>query len=316
MAERLGRGEHDIHRAISVLNEGNCVAFPTETVYGIGGNAYDDKSVDNIYKIKGRPSKNPLIAHYSSIDAMDDDVVFSETALRLAKEFWPGPMTLVLRKKSCSRISKIALAGLDTVAVRIPAHDTALRLISAAGFPIAAPSANKSTHLSATNAQMVLDDFANDDLLVLDDGASTIGLESTIIDVTDEESVSILRYGYITPEDISPFCRLRIYESFDEAPKAPGMMFKHYSPRNHIVVINATTCDESDAYLDFGCKKDIKCAAYLNLSESGNLQEAAVNLYSMLYELDNQTCDRILVAPIPDIGIGIAINDKLRRASR
>lgn len=315
MSTVLNCDDDAIKFASSLLNDGKVVIFPTETVYGIGGVTYNDDAILEIYRLKNRPSKNPLISHYASFEDALDDVVPNDIAFALAEKFWPGPMTLVLPKKANSRISNLACSGLPTAAIRVPAHPIARKLISYAGAPIAAPSANKSTHLSGTNINMICDDFCQDDIYIINNGDCQVGIESTIIDVTNPEKIHVLRYGFITEEDISSVCKVaNSSNSYHDAPKAPGMMFKHYSPKNHPVVINSLECSKNDAFLDFGDHKNITCKEYLTLSKNCDLTEAATNLFKMLYKLDNTDCEKIVIAPIPNEGIGIAINDKITRA--
>lgn len=315
MAFILDCCSESIKAAACRLLDGRLVAFPTETVYGLGGSAYTDQPVLGIYAVKNRPSRNPLISHYASATDVWEDVVPSRSALRLAEAFWPGPMTLVLKRREYSRISNKACAGLDTAAVRVPIHEIAHKLILETGIPIVAPSANKSTHLSTTTAEMVLNDFIYDDLLILDGGPCKVGIESTIIDATDDNYVTILRYGIITEEDIAKVCNVTESTKLSDKPIAPGMMFKHYSPQNHQVIMNALECGANDGYIDFGPMKDVKCRIYRNLSPISDLNEAATNLFKIMYELDASDCKSICIAPIPYDGIGIAINDKIRRAS-
>lgn len=315
MAFLLDCCSESIKAAARRILNGRLVVFPTETVYGIGGNAYIDTVVADIYAIKNRPSRNPLISHYASAEQAWNDVIPSDSAIRLTEKFWPGPMTLVLKRSENSRISQRACAGLPTAAVRVPSHKIAHRLILETGIPIVAPSANKSTHLSTTTAEMVKADFADDDILILDGGPCNVGIESTIVDATDDDGVMILRHGIITEAEISTVCRIKEQKVDTTHPIAPGMMFKHYSPQNHKVIMNAIACESNDGYVDFGCPRTVDCKIYKNLSLTGDLNEAAANLFRMLYELDMSDCDNIVIAPIPERDAGIAINDKLRRAS-
>ena len=317
MSTVLNCDDEAIKFASSLLKDGKVVIFPTETVYGIGGIAYNDAAILDIYRLKNRPSKNPLISHYASVDDVWKDAVCNDAAMALAEKFWPGPMTLVLPKRQDSKISKFASSGLPTIAVRVPAHPVAQKLISYTGAPIAAPSANKSTHLSGTNVEMICDDFCQDDIYIINNGNCQVGIESTIIDVTNPEKIHVLRYGFITEEDLLPICQLaKSSKNANDAPKAPGMMYKHYSPKNHRVEINSFASSQNDAFLDFGDHKDVQCKYYLTLSQTEDLSEAASNLFTMLYKLDNTDCQKIVIAPIPNEGIGIAINDKITRAQQ
>lgn len=314
MARLLDFNEKSVEVAAEFLSRGGLVAFPTETVYGLGGSAYNRSTVEQIYRIKNRPSQNPLISHFAEISDVWCDVIPTSNAQKLAEAFWPGPMTLVLNKRSDSKISDLACASLPTAAVRVPSNNVAQQLIKHCGMPIVAPSANKSTGLSATTAEMVMHHFIDDDLLVIDGGQCLVGIESTIIDARCEEYVTVLRHGVITNNDISDVCVIRQSEN-KQKPIAPGMMYKHYSPKNHRVLINSEICHSDDAYLDFGHKHNVHSKYYMNLSESGDLHEAASNLFTMLYELDKTDCNNIVIAPIPNAGVGVAINDKLIRAS-
>lgn len=311
----------DLSVASDSLKTGGLVSFPTETVYGLGANAYSDKAVLRIYMLKNRPPVNPLIAHYKSADeALFTDVIPNKTAIALAERFWPGPMTLVLNKKPSSRISRFATAELKTLAVRVPDNAVCHSLLDLLTFPLVAPSANKSTTLSTTTAEAVFENFSDyeGDLSIIDGGKCKVGIESTIIDVSDEENISVLRYGVLTKEEIETVCEIRERKDLaTKKPVAPGMMFKHYAPC-HPIKIGAVECNQDDAYLDFGgAHKDLEKIAksYLDLSPSGNLCEAASNLFQMLRVLDKSDCSRIVVAPIANNGVGLAINDKLRRAA-
>jgi len=293
-----------ITKAAHLLSSGNIVAFPTETVYGLGADATSDEACAKIYQLKGRASNNPLIVHVPSIEEAREIAVFNQQAETLATKFWPGPLTFVLPLKRDAKISKIVTAGLNTIAIRIPSHEIALELIRATGKPIAAPSANPSGYVSPTTTNHVLSNFP--DLYVIEGSNSEYGLESTIIDLTGKPT--ILRYGFITPESLSKaLCEEVVYNHGYEYIKAPGMMAKHYSPRAH-VRLNATELQDGEMGIGFG-----EIDFDLNLSKAGDLVEAAANLFDMLQKLDKQT-KAIAIGPIPDKGIGLAINDRLRRA--
>jgi L-threonylcarbamoyladenylate synthase len=296
---------NDLQKAANLLLEGNLVAFPTETVYGLGADATSDIACAKIYKTKGRPSNNPLIVHVATIEEARKIAIFHIAAETLAAKFWPGPLTLVLPLKPDVKISEIVTAGLQTIAIRIPSHETALELIRATGKPIAAPSANPSGYVSPTTTSHVRKNFP--DLFILEGSNSEYGLESTIIDLTSKPT--ILRYGFITPESLSEALgRMVIYNHSYEHIKAPGMLAKHYSPRAH-VRLNATSLEEGEIGIGFG-DTDFD----LNLSKSGDLIEAASNLFNMLQIADGQA-KQIAIAPIPAEGIGLAINDRLSRAA-
>lgn len=319
-----------IQEAAEILNSGGLVGMPTETVYGLAANALDGEAVAKIYAAKGRPSFNPLIVHVESLEQAAEFAEISDIAKTLAHHFWPGPLTMVLPKKADAKISELATAGLDTVAVRLPAHLTARQLIKAAGVPLVAPSANKSGSLSPTAPMHVAESLGDAVDMILADGACQIGLESTVIDLSGDEPV-ILRPGAITDEDISHVLEREIgYAELDDAkngksPKSPGMLLKHYAP-NTPVRLNAIDLKPGEALLAFGSiqfmgiqgggsAKALPEAQLRNLSETQDLHEAAANLFKMLKELDREEHKAIAVMNIPGVGLGIAINDRLKRAA-
>ena len=282
------------------------MAFPTETVYGLGGNAYSDEVVAAIFQAKRRTKFNPISVCYSSFEKASVDVEINDKALRLAEVFLPGPLTIVLKRKSDSKISWLCSAGRDTLGIRVPKSDIALRLLNKLDFPLAAPSANLSSELSATTANSVLESFKGSrEIAVLDGGACPLGIESTIVDLSEDEP-KVLRRGAISEEEILERGGIRL--TFQENSKSP-----HYKPTKPLM-INVDRVGDTDALLAFG--NLIEGARYcLNLSEKSNLSEAAQNLFSMLRKLDQTDAKRICVMPIPDIGIGKAINDRLRKAA-
>jgi L-threonylcarbamoyladenylate synthase len=292
---------------VSLIQSGNLVAFPTETVYGLGADATNESACQKIYELKSRPSNNPIIVHVASIEQAREIGEFNEIAEIIAKNFWPGPITIVVPLKRESGICKTVSAGLNTIGIRIPANEIALELIKKSGKPIAAPSANISNYVSPTEASHVREAFG-DDLCVIDGGKATYGLESTIIDVTGPRS-KLLRYGFITPDTISKLIGQEVVLDKSEEILAPGMMKKHYSPRTKLR-LNATSLNEGELGLGFG---NVDLGEY-NLSKAGDLSEAASNFYSMIRLLDSKSARSMAVAPIPNIGIGLAINDKLQRA--
>lgn len=306
---------NDIKIAIEKLHMGEVVAFPTETVYGLGADCTNTESVKKIFSLKGRPSFNPLIIHVANINSALKYGEFNRFALRLALAFWPGPLTLVVPlKKTHHHISPYVTAGLDTVAIRIPKHPIALELLQQYPHPIAAPSANKSGYVSPTKYEHVYDEF-KDDVFIVKSDQSCIGLESTILDCS-EEIVSILRPGFITKTDLEFFLGEPVTEGAAiTAIKAPGQLGHHYSPTLP-VRLNAVHVLENEALLAFGAS-DLNADIMLNLSPSGNLEEAAVNLFDHLRRLDKHVhhISKIAVAPIPNVGIGIAINERLARAA-
>jgi L-threonylcarbamoyladenylate synthase len=296
----------DIERFAALLRAGELVAFPTETVYGLGADATNSNAVLKIYETKGRPRFNPLIVHVAELAMAWHLVEISPLAEKLAA-FWPGPLTLVLPKRAAAGIPDLVTAGLDTVGIRIPAHPLALALIHAAGVPLAAPSANPSGRLSPTTAQQVVDGFKGR-VPVLDGGPCIAGVESTILAVAGD-TVTQLRPGAMSREEIEHLLGhpVAVAEP-DAAIASPGMMASHYAP-SAALRLNAAAPEPGEAYLAFG-----PLAGTLNLSPSGNLHEAARNLFSMLHTLD-ATAPRIAVAPIPHRGLGEAINDRLNRAA-
>ncbi len=296
----------DVKPFAARLRAGEVVAFPTETVYGLGADATSSDAVLRIYETKGRPRFNPLIVHVADLDMARRLVDFPPLAEKLAA-FWPGPLTLVLKRRPGSGLSDIVSAGLDTVGVRIPAHPLARALIRAAGVPVAAPSANPSGRLSPTTAAQVTAAFRGR-VPVLDGGPCRAGVESTILAV-DGERVVQLRAGALARDEIEKAIgRLVERAAAGAAIASPGMMASHYAP-NASLRLDAEAPESGEAYLAFGDRPGT-----LNLSPTGDLREAARNLFAMLHALDAKAA-RIAVAPIPAHGLGEAINDRLRRAA-
>lgn len=290
----------------AILRDGGVVAFPTETVYGLGADATNSDAVLKIYETKGRPRFNPLIVHVADLAMARRFADFSPLALKLA-EFWPGPLTLVLPRREAAGLSDIVTAGLDAVGIRIPDHPVAQDLIRAVGRPLAAPSANPSGKLSPTRAEQVVRGF-HGKVPVIDGGPSKSGVESTIISV-DGETVTQLRAGALAREEIeAAIGRTVAVAKTGDKVQAPGMLASHYAP-NAEMRLDAEAPREGEAYLGYGTRNGT-----LNLSPSGDLHEAARNLFSMLHELD-ESAARIAVAPIPHRGLGEAINDRLQRAA-
>lgn len=297
--------------AADVLRRGELVAFPTETVYGLGANAMDDMAVARIFEAKGRPRFNPLIVHLPSVQAVRQYAVMNGAAYTLAEKFWPGALTMVMPRAKDCQLSELVSAGLDTVAIRIPAHPGARRLLEAVNLPIAAPSANTSGKLSPTEAAHVASSLGDAVSLILDGGACGVGVESTIVDVSGKKP-TLLRPGGIAAEEIEEVLNQPLVRaaSDDTAPKSPGMLSSHYAP--HCPVrLNVETPETGEAYLGFGPTEK----ATANLSVKGDLREAAANLFRLLHELDSGQYHAIAVAPIPETGLGLAINDRLRRAA-
>lgn len=302
----------DFDAAVKRLRNGEVCAFATETVYGLGADATNADAVLKIYQTKGRPRFNPLIAHCADRAMAEHLVAFDENAIRLAKAFWPGPLTLVLPMNLDNGVADIVTAGLDTLAVRVPAHETARALIAAVGRPVAAPSANPSGTLSPTRAKDVLDGF-NGQVPVLDGGACTSGLESTILACTNDAVVQ-LRAGAIAHARIEAFLGCEVPRAGDGSPiAAPGMLQRHYAPKCALR-LNVEKPGQGEAFLGFGPLPDVS-GPVRNLSLHGDLNEAARNLFAMLRELDASGVETIAVAPVPDHGLGEAINDRLRRAA-
>ncbi|GLO75721.1 threonylcarbamoyl-AMP synthase [Phaeobacter italicus] len=297
-----------IRQAAALLQAGQLVAFPTETVYGLGADARQGEAVAALYAAKGRPSFNPLIAHVHSIEAAKRHVIWTETANKLAEAFWPGPLTLVLPLRDGHHISHLVTAGLETLGVRIPAHPAARALLSALDGPVAAPSANPSGRISPTTAAHVVAGLDGRIAAIVDDGPCGVGVESTIIGLSGETPI-LLRPGGLAQEDIEAVLGhpLQMRDASDPLT-APGQLLSHYAPRAK-VRLNVTTPDPAELYLGFGT---MSCD--LNLSDSADLVEAAANLFGHLHQLD--AMDKpIAVAPIPEHGLGAAINDRLRRAA-
>jgi L-threonylcarbamoyladenylate synthase len=306
-----------IGAAAAALRESALIAFPTETVYGLGADATNARAVAAVFEAKGRPTFNPLIVHVAHADAAAALGRLTETAARLAQAFWPGPLTLVVRKRPGCPVADLATAGLDTIALRVPANSVAQGLLRAAGVPIAAPSANRSGHVSPTTAAHVAADLGERVAMILDGGATTIGLESTVVDATGPEPV-VLRLGAAAREDISRLIGRPVAVATGEghAPASPGMLARHYAPAARLR-LNATDVGAGEALVAFGTAQvPPHKGPMLNLSWSGDLREAAANLFSALRALDASGAKAIAVMPIPEQGLGEAINDRLRRAAR
>jgi len=305
-----------LREAAALLRSGALVAFPTETVYGLGADATQGRAVARIYEAKGRPRFNPLIAHVADLDAVEAIADVGSLARRLASAFWPGPLTLVLPQRPGSPIASLVTAGLDTIAVRIPSHPVALELLCATGRPVAAPSANRSGHVSATTAAHVAADLGGSVALILDGGATPHGIESTIVDVTREHAI-LLRPGAVTSEairDVLGHVPISGPARDDLKPTAPGQLESHYAPAL-TVRLNATSPHDGEAFLAFGPYAPAYDGPLLNLSPRGDLAEAAANLFEALRRLDRSGAMGLAVMPIPEHGLGAAINDRLRRAA-
>ena len=295
--------------AIKYLTNQQVVSIPTETVYGLAADATSDEAVAKIYALKDRPQFNPLIIHAPSIKMVEEWATVSEFAKQLMEEFWikrGASISFVLELKKNHPLSLLALSGLSTVAVRRPNHPIALDILNSLSFPLAAPSANRSNNLSTTTAHHVLESLGKD-VPVVDGGDCVVGLESTILDLTHDQ-MTLLRLGAVTEHDLSPFGKVA-HANAESAIKAPGMLRRHYAPQRPLKM-NVVKKASGMALLGFGICND----ANLNLSVSGNLNEAAANLFNYLHQLDCDSFTSIGVSPIPNTGIGAAINDRLKRA--
>lgn len=310
MTLTLSPDETGISKAVSLLRQGQLVAFPTETVYGLGGDARSDTAVAGIYAAKGRPSFNPLIVHLPDLAAAEAIAEIGPEACKLAQRFWPGPLTLVLPLRAGAGVSPLVTAGLETVAIRVPAHPLAQQLLRAFGGPVAAPSANPSGRVSPTEAAHVLDGLSGKIAAVLDGGACQVGLESTIV-LADPDPV-LLRPGGIPSEALEAVLGKPLgQEATQGKPTAPGQLASHYAPEAALR-LSATEAREGEILVGFGPVKGTLC-----LSETGDLVEAAARLFALLREADRLAGPggRIAFAPVPESGLGRAINDRLRRAA-
>jgi len=317
----LAAGEVATAAAARCLAEGGLVGFPTETVYGLGADATNAEAVARLYQAKGRPSFNPLIAHVSELAAARQIAQFDAQAAALAEAFWPGPLTLVLPKTADCAVADLATAGLDTVAIRIPAHGVARDILRAFGGPVVAPSANLSGHVSPTTAAHVQGDLAGRIDLIIDGGAVAVGVESTIVGCF--ETPMLLRPGGLPREAIERVLGRALTGvpehagAETDAPLAPGMLASHYAPRTP-VRLNAERVEANEALLAFGpgiVAESNHAKAVMNLSARGDLNEAAANLFGYLRTLDTSGAHTIAVMPVPHHGLGEAINDRLRRAA-
>lgn len=311
---------HNIHTAAEYLRAGEVVAIPTETVYGLAANIYNEDAVKKIYSIKERPLSNPLIVHVGTMEQVYElTTAFSDEAKKLAAAFWPGPLTIILPK--AGKVPDIITASQDTVAVRMPAHELTLALLKILEFPLAAPSANKFMYISPVEASAVEEMLGDEVKYILDGGACQRGIESTIVRLT-KDGVQILRQGAVTEEMIRAKTGLEVTSNDAAAIAHPGMHKKHYSPRTRLVVTGdipgALKAFENKnvAYLVIADTFDIPATVKAKmLSASGNLEEAAQHLYGSLYELDKEGYDLIVAEKFPDHGIGRAVNERLQKAA-
>jgi L-threonylcarbamoyladenylate synthase len=317
----LPAGEAAVAAAAHSLAEGGLVAFPTETVYGLGADATNPQAIALLYQAKGRPAFNPLIAHIGDLGAARRIARFDAQATALAEAFWPGPLTLVLPKTRDCSVAELATAGLDTVAIRVPAHPVARAILRAFGGPVVAPSANLSGHVSPTTAAHVQSDLAGRIDLIVDGGAVAVGVESTIVGCF--ETPMLLRPGGLPRGEIERVLGHALLQPPDDADNdsgqrlAPGMLASHYAPRTP-VRLNAESIEAGEALLAFGpagVPGTDSATVVMNLSARGDLDEAAANLFGYLRSLDTRAARAIAVMPVPHHGLGEAINDRLRRAA-
>ena len=302
----------NLEKAKKNIENNNVIGIPTETVYGLAGNAYSNKSVTRIFTLKKRSTSNPLIIHFKNLKDLNSDAILNNNFLKLYKAFCPGPITFILKKKSKSKVSKMATAGKKTIAVRIPKHKVARNLLKILKVPLAAPSANIASKLSPTCANDVVDEFGSKIKFVLDGGKCQIGLESTIIDLSGKPN--ILRPGSITAEKIQRILKKKI--TINKNPKkikGPGQLKLHYYP-GIPVIMNRKYHEKNQAFIGFG-KKFKQGKNNFNLSKNGSLKEAANNLYKTMRKIKKGNFKSIAVTKIPDIGLGRAINDRLIKAS-
>jgi L-threonylcarbamoyladenylate synthase len=304
---RAMRQGMDIAAAAAEIKAGRLVAFPTETVYGLGADATSGAAVARVYEAKARPQFNPLITHVASAEDAFKLGEFSEEAKALARRFWPGPLTIVVPRAAACPVAMLASAGLSSIALRVPQHEVALELIRACGVPLVAPSANPSGRISPTRAEHVRGYFPA--LTVLDGGACAVGVESTVVSFLDG-TARLLRPGGLSREALG----IPLAESTSEIQHAPGGLLSHYAP-NALMRLNATHVEPGEALLAFGPQVPPHSGPMRNLSPSGNLAEAAACLFENLHALDAENVARIAVMSIPAEGLGEAINDRLTRAA-
>ncbi len=300
-----------LKKTVKSLKQGNIVGLPTETVYGLAGNAYSKKAVKKIFKFKNRPKTNPLIIHYFSKKNLNKDVILNDSFFKLYKRFCPGPITFVLKKNKRCKIENLATAKLNTVAIRFPKHRFTRSVLRSINFPLAMPSANLSTGLSPVSAKDVFDEFKKKLGLIVDGGKSKVGIESTVVDLTSHPK--ILRPGVISAKDIKNSLRINLSNK-KTGVRSPGMMKKHYSPGIPIQ-LGKKPKNSRHAYIIFGKGYKNK-DNYFNLSKKADLKEAAANLYKTMRKIKKKGYLKIFVSKIPNFGPGIAINDRLTRASK
>ncbi|MEH6475126.1 MAG: L-threonylcarbamoyladenylate synthase [Sneathiella sp.] len=303
--------QESLEIAAHALQAGELVSFPTETVYGLGADARSDSAVASIFDAKGRPSFNPLIVHLPDQEQAEQLVYFSETAKQLASHFWPGPLTLVLPRKPNCAVSQLASAGLETLAIRVPSNKLARDLLALSKVPVAAPSANPSGQISPTTALHVAAGLGGKVSIILDGGPCEIGVESTVVSVNDD-IVTLLRPGGVTREQLEKLLGSIETAAPDSAITSPGMLLSHYAP-SCPVRLNATGKEKGETFLGFG--PGTEEFETMNLSSNADLTEATANLFAYFHQLDKMGSTAIAVAPIPNVGLGVAIIDRLQRAA-
>ena len=305
--------KNKIENAKKLLRSGELVIFPTETVYGLGGNANDKNAIKRIYNIKKRPANNPIICHFKSLKEIKKDFYLSKLEELLAKKLWPGPITLILRKKTNSKISQLVSNKSSYIGCRIPKDRIALQLLKSLNFPVAAPSANFSERTSVTKYED-LDKNLIKKIFTIKGEQSKLGLESTVIKVK-KNIIEVLRLGSITPNEILKVANKSKIKFITKSKISPGNLKKHYATRKKIR-INIKKVNDDEGLINFG-KNNLKSKIInLNLSKNGNLKEASRNLFHFLHKLDQSKCKKIAIAPIPSFDLGLTINDRIKRASK
>ncbi|MEM7122604.1 MAG: L-threonylcarbamoyladenylate synthase [Pseudomonadota bacterium] len=308
--------ETGLARAADHLHDGGLVAFPTETVYGLGGDATSPTAVAAIFEAKARPTFNPLIVHVRDLAAAEVLGTFDAAARSVAESFWPGPLSIVVPRQVNGAVCDLACAGGETVALRVPAHPVAQSLLKKTGLPLAAPSANPSGRLSPTTAQHVAEGFPGSDIVIVNGGPCPIGLESTVVACTGDGSLRLLRNGAVSREELAERAGAVDDETEPQGDNlpSPGMLARHYAPRIPLR-LHADTAEPDEALLAFGPDVPAGAATTRNLSATGDLKEAAANLFAMLHELEQSSARCIAVMSVPEDGLGRAINDRLRRGA-
>ena len=303
---------HNLKKAKKILENDKVIGFPTETVYGLAGNAYSDQAIKKIYKLKGRPKKNPLIIHFDSFRDAENHVHLNKNFFKLYKEFCPGPITFIVKRKKNSKISNLATSNLKTIAIRFPNNLKIKKILKKIKFPLAMPSANKSKSISPVTANDVYDEFHDKIKLIIDGGNCKIGIESTVVDIT--KGIKILRPGIISENEISKILKKKVYfKKIHKKISSPGLLKLHYSP-GIPVKLNKNNAGKNVAFITLGKKYNENFNTF-NLSKKSNLKEAAKNLYKMFRIIKNKRFKKIHVVKIPNKGIGVAINDRLKHAA-